>query len=279
MIAVELTKQVRWPGAWQTLGVMAAIPALLTLVIGLSQPRIPERVGDWGSVVTSSSGLTMPLIALSAALLFVLPLAAAIFAGEAVAADAASGSLRYLLARPVSRSRVLGSRLAISAAFAFAAVVVMAVSALVTGALAFGWHPLTVVDLQHTTAFHLAATTLAPTEALGRILVAMVVVAGSLASVFAFTFLLSTITEMPFAAMAGGIGFGIMSRAIDNVPGMHALGPWLPVTDAGSTVWVGLFVEHVDLNAVAHLALVQASYAAVFLAVAWAHFRFADWLG
>ncbi len=82
MIAIELTKQVRRPRGLVTLAVMATLAALLTLVIGVSRARIAERIGDWGSVVSSTSGLTMPLIALSAMLLFLLPLAVAIFAGE-----------------------------------------------------------------------------------------------------------------------------------------------------------------------------------------------------
>jgi ABC-2 type transport system permease protein len=279
VIRVELVKQTRRSKGWVTLTVMALVPLLLTAVIGVSRPAVAERVGDWGSVVTNSSGLTMPLIALSAMQLFLMPLGVAIFAAEAVAGETAWGSLRYLLARPVSRSRVLVSKMAVAAAFSLAVVLVTTAASLGAGLLAFGWRPLTVLDLQHTSAFFVVTTTLAPAAALGQVWLATGLVACSMAGIFAFTILLSTLTDSPFGAVAGGIGLGLVSRALDNIPGLHALGPWLPVTDAGTTAWTALFLQPVDLAGVAHLILVQAVYTAVFLAAAWIRFSRADVLG
>jgi ABC-2 type transport system permease protein len=276
MIAVEWYKQTSRPRPWLTLGVMAAVPSLLTLVIGLTRPTIAERVGDWGSVTTNTSGFTVPLIALSAMLLFLLPLAVSIFAGEAVAGDAAWGSLRYLLARPISRSRLLASKAAIAAAFSVGAVVVVCAVSLLTGVLAFGWHPLTVIDLQHTTAFQVGTATFTPAAALARTALAAVVVALSLASTFAFALLISTTTRSPFSAMAGGVGLGVVSRALDNIPGLHGLGPWLPVSDSGSTAWTSLFFPAVDVGSLAQLLVVQALFTTVFLVAAWRRFATAD---
>ena len=42
-----------------------------------------------------------------------------------------------------------------------------------------------------------------------------------MASTFAFALLLSTLTDSPFSAVAGGVGLGLVSRALDNVPGLH----------------------------------------------------------
>lgn len=276
MIAVELVKQTRRAGGWVTLAVMAAVPALLTAVIGLTRPAIPERVGDWGSVVTGTSGFTVPLIGLSAMQLFLFPLGVAVFAGEAVAGEAASGSLRYLLARPVSRVRVLASKASIAAAFSVAVVTVAAATSVLAGVMAFGSRPLTVLDLQHTTLGHVAVVTFAPAEALGLVALASALVVCTLASTFAFAFLLSTLTGSPFSAMAGGVGLGLVSRALDNVPGLEALRTWLPMTDSGSTLWTGLFFRPVDLTGLEHLLLVQALYTAVFLGAAWAWFTRAD---
>jgi ABC-2 type transport system permease protein len=276
VIAVELLKQVRRRSVWLTLAVMAAVPALLTAVIGLTRPALAERVGNLGAVVTDSSEFTMPLIALNAMLLFLLPLAVAVFAGEAVAAEAGWGSLRYLLIRPVSRTRVLAAKAAVAAGLSATAVAVACMSALAVGALAFGWRPLTVLDLQHTTAFHLAVTTFPPETALARLLFAWALILGTVASTFAFTLLLSTLTDQPFSAVAGGVGLGLVSRALDNVPGLHALGPWLPVTDAGTTLWTGVFFQPADLAGLPHLALLQAFYTAVFLAAAWLRFTRVD---
>ncbi len=276
MIGAELAKQCRRARGWVTLGVMAAVPALLTAVIGRTRPGIAERVGDWGSVVTATSGFTMPLIALGAMQLFLIPLAVSVFAGEAVAGEAAWGSLRYVLANPVSRSRVLLAKAAIAGGFSAAAVATATVSSLVTGVVAFGWRPLSVLDLEHTTAFSYSVATFDAAGALGRVALSAAMILGAMASTFAFALLLSTLTASPFSAVAGGVGLGLVSRALDNVPGLAALGPWLPMTDAGATLWTGLFSDPAALDGLARLALVQALYAALFLGAAWLRFTRAD---
>jgi ABC-2 type transport system permease protein len=276
VIAVELSKQLRRPRSWVTLAALAALSGVLTLVIGVSQARTSERVGDWGSVVTNTSGLTLPLIALSATLLFLLPLAVAIFAGEPVAGEASWGSLRYLLARPVRRWRVLLAKAAVAALYSAVAVAVVVGVALLTGAVAFGLRSLTVLDLQHTTPFVVASAKFAPLSALGRLALASGYVIWMLSSTFAFALLLSTLTDRPFSAVAGGVGLGLFSRALDNVPGLHALGPWLPVTDSSTTLWTGFFTRPMHTPGLVHAVLVQAGYTAVFLTVAVLRFNRSD---
>jgi ABC-2 type transport system permease protein len=257
---------------------MAAIPAALTLVIATTRPAIAERVGDYGSVVSDTSGLTMPLIALSAMLLFMLPLAVAIFAGECIAGEASWGSLRYLLARPVPRWRVLAAKAAVAALYSFAAVALVIAVSLASGALAFGLHPLTVLDLQHTTPFIVASAKLAPFAAAARIGLAAAYVLATLSSVFAFALLLSTLTVRPFSAVAGAVGLALVSRALDNVPGLHALSPWLPVTDEGGNLWTGFFTQPMSTSGIMHVLVVQAIYAALFLLAAFAWFIRSDML-
>ena len=276
MIGVEWTKQARRARGWVTLGALAAMPIVLTVVIGVTRPSIAERLGNYGSVVTDRSGFGLPLIALSALMLFLLPLSVAVFAGESVAGEAAWGSLRYLIARPVARWKVLTSKAIVAATYSVAAVVVTTLSGSIAGIVAFGWHPLTVVDLQHTTAFNLAGATFSPTEALLRMLLTVGFLIIALTTIFTFSLLLSTLTTHPFSAVAGGVGLGLFSRALDNVPGLHALGPWLPVTDSGTTLWTGFFTSPIQWSGVAHLLIVQAVYSAVFLAAAFSRFTRMD---
>jgi ABC-2 type transport system permease protein len=276
VIAVELAKQVRRPRGFVTLGALAAVAALVTLVIGVSKPAIAERIGDWGSVVSNTTGLTMPLITLSATLLFLLPLSTAIFAGESVAGDASWGSLRYLLARPVPRWRVFWAKVVVAAGFSFVAVWVVVLVSLATGLAAFGWHSLTVLDLQHSSPFIFASAKFSPLAAVGRTALAVAYVLGTLTSIFAFALLLSTLTTHPFSAVAGGVGLSLVSRALDNIPGLHALSPWLPVTDSGTTLWTGFFTRPMQTAGMAHVLEVQAGYAAVFLAAAVIRFQRTD---
>jgi ABC-2 type transport system permease protein len=268
MIRVELIKQLRRPRGWIVLGVVAVLSAGITLVIGWSSPAEPERVGDWLSVTTRTSGLTLPVITMSAMVIFLFPLVVAIFAGECVAGEASWGSLRYLLIHPSSRGRVLGSKMLVAAGFSIAAVFVAVSVAIITGVVAFGWHPLAVTDIQHTTPFHVAFTSFAPGDALARIGLASALVIAGLSSTFGFSLLLSTLTTRPFSAVAGGVGLSLFSRALDNIPGLNGLRPGLPVTNDGANVWTGLFTNPSQTGSIAHELLIQAAYGAVFLAAA-----------
>jgi ABC-2 type transport system permease protein len=276
VIGIELIKQLRRARGWVTLGVIGLIPIVLTMVIGLTRPSIAERLGNWGSVVSNTSGLTIPLIALSALLLFMLPLGVAIFAGEPVASEAGWGSLRSVMASPVRRWRILGSKATVAAGYSIVAVVLVVLVGAITGSLAFGWRPLTVIDLQHTTAFHVAVATFSPWEALARTLLTVAFLLAMLASTFSFALLCSTLTSRSFSAVAGGVGLGLVSRALDNVPGLHVLSPWLPVTDQATTMWTGFFTSPMRVGGLGRVLAVQGVYSAVFLVAAFVCFARRD---
>jgi ABC-2 type transport system permease protein len=171
---------------------------------------------------------------------------------------------------------VLGAKAAVAAAFSVGAVAVAVIAAAIIGVAAFGWRPLTVIDLQHTTPFHVATATFSPWQAGARLALTTAFVLLTLASTFAFSLALSTVTARPFSAVAGGVGLSLFSRALDNVPGLHALGPWLPVTDAGTTAWTGFFTVPAQTGAVGHEVIVQAVYGVAFLASALLWFTRSD---
>lgn len=276
MIRIELRKQLRRTSYWVVLGILAGISVVVTVIIGLTSATTPERLGDYGSVIPNSSGFTMAAIDLNALLLFLIPLAVAVFAGESVAGEASWGSLRYLLARPASRWRVLVSKVVVAALYSLAAVVLVSVAGLVSGIIAFGWHPLSVIDLQQASPFASGLATFSPWQALGRVGLGTAVVAGTMVSTFAFTVLCSTVTDRPFSAVAGGVLFIFVSRALGDVPGFHALLPWLPVTDNGTGLWTEVFFQPTSFGGYPHLALVQAVYAVAFLGAAWIWFNRQD---
>ncbi len=276
MIAIELAKQARRARTRATLGLMVLVPLVLTLVIGTTRPHLAERVGNFGSVVTATTGLTLPLIALSTMLLFLFPLAVAIFAGECVAGDSSWGSLRYLLARPVARWRVLAAKAAVAAGYSAAAVLLAALVGLAAGTVAFGWHPLTVLDLEHTTPFIVTSAKLQPLSAVARIGLSCAYVLATLTSTFAAALFFSTLSDRAFSAVAGGVGLSLVSRALDNIPGLHALSPWLPVTDSASTLWTGFFDQPMQTAGIGRALAVQGAYAAVFLGAAAVRFTRSD---
>ena len=73
---------------------------------------------------------------------FLLVIVVALFAGDAIAAEANWGNLRALLTRPIPRGRLLGAKLASTLVLCVIAAALIVLTGLVAGAVAFGWHPL-----------------------------------------------------------------------------------------------------------------------------------------
>ena len=73
---------------------------------------------------------------------FLLVVVVALFCGDTVASEASWGSLRYLLAVPVPRARLLAVKLVVALAYSALALLLLAGTALLAGTLRYGWEPL-----------------------------------------------------------------------------------------------------------------------------------------
>jgi ABC-2 type transport system permease protein len=273
VIGVELVKQLRRPRTYLTLAALAAFPVVLTAALRATGADRVEHVGDVPLLlVPNTSDFTIPVIALSSTMKFFLPLAVAVFAGETVAGEAGWGSLRYLLARGVSRSRLLASKAVIAALFSLLAVVLVPLSALAAGSIVFGLHPLIAVDGSAATPLQQTAATLDPADALVRLGLATAYVAAGMTSIFAFAFFLSTVTARPLVAVAGGVGMAILSRVLnaDYLPGVSVLHPYMPNNEVD--LWQHLFQQPIQTDGMTHFLAVQAVYGLVFLGLAWSWF-------
>jgi ABC-2 type transport system permease protein len=270
VIRVELAKQLRRPRTFLTLAALAGFPLLLTIALTATGAGRVETVGDIPLlVVPSSSVFSVPLIALSSTMKFFLPLAVSVFAGEAVAGELRWGSLRYMLARGVTRSRVLAAKAAVAGIFSLAAVVLVPGAALLVGTVAFGWHPLAATDGGSSTGLQPALATYDPGAALARFAIATGYVAAGMTSIFAFAFFLSTATGRPLVAVAGGVGMTIISRVLnaDYLPGVGVLSPYLPNNDVD--LWQHFFQQPAQTDGVLHFLVLQLVYVAVFGSLAW----------
>ncbi len=276
MIGVELRKQVLRSRTLVTVAALAAFGVALVIALDLTGAARPEPVGDVPLVlVPRSSGFTVPLIALSSTMKFFLPLAVAIFAGEAVAGEAAWGSLRQALARGASRSHFLAIKGLVAALLSLVAVVVVPLAALIAGVAGYGWHALAVSDgagglLPGSPAVF------QPAGALARLGLATAFVAAGMASIFSFAFFLSTVTNHALVAVAGGVGLTIVSRVFnaDYLPGVAVLNSYAPNNDVD--LWVHLFLRAPQSSGMPAFLGLQAAYTVVFLGLAWWWFRRRD---
>ena len=92
--------------------------------------------------IATSGGLNFALFTLLVSASFLLVVVVALFHGDTIASEASWGSLRYLLAIPVPRARLLGSKLLVALTYSGISLILLTATALAAGTARYGWHPL-----------------------------------------------------------------------------------------------------------------------------------------
>ena len=142
-----------------------------------------------------TDGTLFPLAALGIVLPLFLPIAVAITAGEAIAGEAQQGTLRYMLVRPVGRTRLLVAKLVAVMAFVVLTVLVVAATAYVLGVLLLGNESVTA-----TGPASVSGSSMSTPELVGRTFLALGYAMLCMLGVAAVALFLSTVTESPLGA-------------------------------------------------------------------------------
>ncbi len=213
--------------------------------------------------LATASGLNFALVSLAAMSGFLLPVVVALFAGDTVSSDAGWGSLRYLLARPVGRSRLLGRKLAVAVLLGLVAIAIVPLVGAAAGTVAWGWG-----------AVQTPFGTLPAGDAALRLVAISAYVAWSTAWVAALALWLSTVTDAPVGAVASTIVVVIVVQILDAITALGDLRRWLPVHE--STAWVALLDTPARADELARGVLLQVPWTVVFLALAFWWFRRKD---
>jgi ABC-2 type transport system permease protein len=212
-----------------------------------------------------SDGTLFPLAALAMVLPLFLPVAVALTAGDAIAGEAQTGTLRYLLVRPVGRVRLLFAKLVAVIAFVLITVVVVAGTAFVVGALLLGDAPLTTT---------VSGTQLSQQELAWRTFLALGYAVLAMLGVASIALFFSTVTDSPQGAALGALAFLIASTLLLTLDASQDLRPYLP-----TRYWlafVDLFRDPILWRDVMRGVLQQALYVVAFLGAAWANFSTRD---
>ena len=149
---------------------------------------------------------------------FLLIAVVSIFNGDTVASEASWSTLRYLLAAPVPRTRLLMQKLKVSLTLSFIAIVLLIATSWVVGAIAFGFKPLQTP----------LGSTFSNGVAIERIGIIGLYLALVLLAVAGLAFYLSVSTDVPLGAVGGAIGIIILSNILDAISGLGSLRNWLP---------------------------------------------------
>ena len=249
---------------------LLAVTALFPLIIGIAlRLAAPTPQGGNGAGVAffnqlAGNGVFLTFIALSTLLVLVLPVVVAVVAGDSVAGEAGYGTLRYLLAVPAGRTRLLAVKYAVIVTYALCATFIISAVALVVGAVLFPVGPVTL----------LSGTLISLPAGLLRLLFVTLYVAAAMAALGAIGLAISTLTEHAIGAIAAVMILVVTSEVVDNVPQLAVIHPYLP-----THWWLSfdsLLRSPVDTSTLLRGLLSFAVYAVLFGSFAWARFTSAD---
>jgi ABC-2 type transport system permease protein len=247
--------------------VTVVFPVVIGIALRVAAPQ-PSGGGNGPGVAffnqLAGNGVFLTFIALSTLLILVLPVVVAVVAGDSVAGEAGYGTLRYLLAVPAGRTRLLAVKFAAIVVFGLCATVIVSATSLVVGAALFPVGPVTL----------LSGSTVPLAEGLVRVLFVTLYVAAAMAALGAIGLAISTLTEHAIGAIAAIAILVVTSEVVDQVPQLAAIGPYLP------THW-WLSFDSILRDPVATSTLLKGLlsfgvYTVLFGSFAWARFTSAD---
>ena len=265
MIGVELRQLLTRPRTWVSMLLLVGLP--VTVAIFLQVTQIAPRPGDGPAFLSQvlSNGTLFAAAALAIVLPLFLPVAVLVVAGDTIAGEAQAGTLRYLLARPVGRTRLLVAKLSSVIVFVLIAVVLVAAAGYGIGTLMFGSQPIPSLS---------GGPPLTPTQTAVRIVISVAYVGVSMLGVASFGLFLSTLTDAPLGATLGGLAVLVISGVLDQLDAAAAIKPYLPTHYWLS--FVDLFRNPVLWRGIERGLALQAVYVVVLLGASWAVFMTKD---
>jgi ABC-2 type transport system permease protein len=266
VIVVELRKMFRRPRTWATIAVLNSLPVLVAVLLQLTDlaPRAGEGPPFLSAVLRN--GALYPLAALAIVLPLFLPIAVAVVAGDSIAGEAQAGTLRYLLARPAGRTRLLVAKLVAVLAFVVVTVVVVAGIGYLIGSTVFDAAPIGGTSV--------SGTSLTSAELTVRTVLAVGYVAVSMLGVAAFALFFSTLTDSPLGATMGALAVLVASSLLFTLDAASPIAPYLP-----TRYWlafVDLFRDPIQWRDITRGLALQGIYVGILLAAAWANFTTKD---
>jgi ABC-2 type transport system permease protein len=248
---------------WAGMAVLAAVPVLIAVVIKIRSAPRPGEGPDFFSSITQN-GLFAGLAALTVELPLFLPIAVASIAGDSIAGEANLGTLRYLLAVPVHRTRLVAVKYAAVVTFTAAAVLLVGGVGAGLGLILFGGGPMTT----------LSGTQFPVGTGAWRLLLVCGYMTACLSALAAIGLFVSTLTEQPLGATIAVLVIAVASQICDVIPQLASIAPYLP-----THYWLGfgdLLRDPIALGTVGHGLVSALAYIAVFWTLAWARFGSKD---
>ncbi|NBE81072.1 ABC transporter permease [Micromonospora rubida] len=265
--AAEFRRQASRRRTQLALGFMVLLPLIILIAFQFDSGEDDRNGGgEFASLsdLATSGGLNFTLFALLVSASFLLVVVVALFCGDTVASEASWGSLRYLLAVPVPRARLLAVKLVVALAYSGLALLLLAGTALLAGTLRYGWEPLS----------SQVSAQLDPGEGLLRLLAVLGYLAVVLLAVAGLAFLLSVVTDAALGAVGGAVLLWILSSILDQITALGGIRAFLPTHYANA--WLGLLSTPVQTDDVVRGCISAIAYATLFWSLAFWRFTRKD---
>lgn len=263
-LGVELRRQLRRRRTKLLLGLTALLPLVLVVAFGFGEaPENARRGGTFAdlAVVSAPNFVVFGLFIAGA---YLLPVVVAVFFGESIASEASWSSLKYLLAIPVPRRRLLRQKAVVAGVLSVCGLLLFPLSSLVIGMIWYG-----VGD---------ATSPTGDAVPFGRSLVALGIAAlyivVQLTWVAGLALFLSVLLDAPLGAVGGAVLAGVLSQIMDAITALGDAREFLPTHYTFS--WIDVFSSDVDWTNMANGALLSLAYCLVFCFLAVRRFAHKD---
>ncbi len=264
-LRVEFVRQLRRRRTMVAYALVVALPIMVSLAVkyGSNATGPGRRLGSGsadlaGLAAAGAANFTVTMFFFAAG--FLLLVIVALFCGDTVASEASWSSLRYLLASPIPRRRLLRQKLIVGLTSSFGAIATLPVVSYAVGLIAFGTGPLN-SPLGVTFTF---------SEGLWRIAAIGIYIFVSLLFAAGVAFLMSVLTDAPLGAVGAAVVLVIISNVLNAIDALGSLREWLPTHY--SQAWLDLLSTDVEWTDMARGAAY--SIVACALCVAVAVYRF-----
>ena len=244
------------------LGVLAAVPVILAVSARLSSSG---QVGgpDFISAIVGN-GLFVAFGALALELPLFLPLAVSAISGDSVAGEANLGTLRYLLAIPAGRTRLLVIKYFAIVIFAFAATFLVALVGSILGLVLFGGGDMTL----------LSGTQTSLADGVWRLMLSSLYLAAQFSALGAIGLFVSTLTEQPVGATIAIVLVNVLMFILGTIAQLDWLHPWL--LTYWWTAFGDLLRDPIATESIQRGLITALVYAGVFWLAAWARLSTKD---
>jgi ABC-2 type transport system permease protein len=244
------------------LGVLAAVPVILAVSIRLSSSGQTGEPNFIGAI--TGNGLFVAFAALALELPLFLPLAVSAISGDSIAGEANLGTLRYLLAIPAGRTRLLVIKYIAIVIFALIATLIVALVGVILGLSLFGGGDMTL----------LSGTQTSMADGVWRLVLSSLYLAAQFSALGAIGLFISTLTEQPIGATIAVLLVNVLMFILDQISQLDWLHPWLLIH--WWTAFGDLVRDPIATESIQRGLLTAAIYAGVFWLAAWARLSTKD---